>query len=213
MKSGELLFAGARELGIELSQEMLESFSIYIKELAKWNKKINLTAIREERDILIKHVLDSLAYCKGFDAKHGYKLLDMGSGAGFPALPIQIVRPEIDITLVESIGKKASFLRHIVRTLKINAAVMETRIESLPHQFLDAFDIVTARAFAEMKQAISTGRPFIKKDGVIVLSRGPEETLNEQDMHELLVQQKQRLTLTLPFSNYTRAIWVFSRAA
>ena len=211
MKQVELLTAGGRELGVGLSQADADIFATYLEELEKWNKKINLTAISGELDFVVKHILDSLAYLKGLDSTPGLKLLDMGSGAGFPALPIKIARPEIDVTLVESVGKKATFLRHIARTLKINATVIEARVESLPKQFHDAFDIVTARAFSDMKKAIAVGKPFLKNNGIIVLSRGPEEALNEQDMAGLHIQLKQRIALTLPFSDYERAIWVFCR--
>ena len=133
MTPRELLITGANELGIELSVEQVNSLFIYLAELKKWNKKINLTAIRDERDMIVKHVLDSLSYIKGFDPTAGQMLLDMGSGAGFPAFPIKVARPEISVTLVESVKKKASFLRHIIRTLELTGAeVIDKRTEELP---------------------------------------------------------------------------------
>src|SRR5512147_37598 len=117
MTPRELLITGAKELGIELTAEQVNSLFIYLVELKKWNRKINLTAIRDERDIIVKHLLDSLSYIKGFEPIERPMLLDMGSGAGFPALPIKVARPEISVVLVESVKKKASFLRHIIRTL------------------------------------------------------------------------------------------------
>ncbi|HET7318364.1 MAG TPA: RsmG family class I SAM-dependent methyltransferase, partial [Nitrospirota bacterium] len=95
MTPRELLITGAKELGIDLSVEQVNSLFIYLAELKKWNRKINLTAIRDERDVIIKHVLDSLSYIRGFGQTERVRLLDMGSGAGFPALPIKVVRPGI----------------------------------------------------------------------------------------------------------------------
>lgn len=208
----ELLMKGAEELGIALSIEQINSFFIYFAELKKWNQKINLTTIREERDMIIKHGLDSLSYIKGFSLAQGLKLLDMGSGAGFPALLIKIVHPEITVTLVESVKKKASFLRHIIRTLKLNEAdVVDKRTEELPDSLHTAFDVITARAFADMKSALSAGLPFLKPGGLMVLSRGPEETINDQELARARVSLEKRIELMLPHSDYKRAIWVFRK--
>jgi 16S rRNA (guanine527-N7)-methyltransferase len=208
----ELLNNGAEKLGISLSVEQINTLFIYLAELKKWSKKINLTAIKDERDVVIKHVLDSLSYSNGFTPSRGLRLLDMGSGAGFPALPIKIAFPGISITMVESVKKKASFLRHIIRTLKLTeTAVIDTRTEELSASFLSTFDIVTARAFANMKSAISEGMPLLKPGGLVVLSRGPEETINDQDLVRAGVSRESRIDLTLPYSDYKRTIWVFKK--
>ena len=109
MTPRELLIAGTRELDISLSIDQVNSFFVYLAELKKWNRKINLTAITEERDAVIKHLLDSLSYLKGFSPAQGLRLLDMGSGAGFPAIPIKLAMPGISVTLVESVKKKTLF--------------------------------------------------------------------------------------------------------
>ena len=212
MTPRELLIAGATELGIELSVEQVNSLFIYLAELKKWNRKINLTAIRDERDMIVKHVLDSLTYIKGFDPNAGQMLLDMGSGAGFPAFPIKVARPEITVTLVESVKKKASFLRHIVRTLELTGAeVIDKRIEELQSPSWDSFDVVTARAFANMDKALAAGTSFLKSGGLMVLSRGPEETVSEKGVLKAGVIVEKKIELTLPHSDYKRAIWVFRK--
>jgi 16S rRNA (guanine527-N7)-methyltransferase len=213
MTPRELLHSGAKVLGISLTIEQINSVFIYLAELKKWNQKINLTAIRDEEDIIIKHVLDSLSYIHGFTPAPGLRLLDMGTGAGFPALPIKIAYPGLSITMVDSIKKKASFLRHIIRTLKLTETeVLDTRAEELPGSLLSTFDVVTARAFADMKSAIATGMPLLRPDGLMVLSRGPEETINEQDLVRAGISLESRTDLTLPYSNYKRTIWVFKKA-
>jgi 16S rRNA (guanine527-N7)-methyltransferase len=212
MTPRELLQKGAQELGISLTNEQINSVFIYLAELHKWNQKINLTAIRDENDIIIKHVLDSLSYIHGFAPAPGLRLLDMGSGAGFPALPIKISVSEISITMVESIKKKVSFLRHIVRTLKLTECeILDSRTEDISGSLLSTYDVVTARAFADMRSAIAEGMPLLKPGGLMVLSRGPEETINEQNLARIGVSLERRTDLTLPFSDYKRTIWVFKK--
>jgi len=205
-----LLTSGAQKLGIMLSDQQADAFMVYLVELEKWNRKINLTAIRNDQDIVIKHFLDSLSYLKGFVPAPALRLLDMGAGAGFPAVPIKIAHPELGVTMVESVNKKASFLRHIVRTLKLtDIVVVDKRTDELPPSHHRTYDVVTARAFADMKAAISEGAPFLKPGGLMVLSRGPEETIDEGSvLKEGLIIEK-RLDLSLPHSNDPRAIWIF----
>jgi len=213
MTPRELLISGAKELGIVLSIEQVNSLFVYLAELKKWNRKINLTAITEERDTVIKHLLDSLSYLKAFSPAPGLRLLDMGSGAGFPAIPLKIAAPDIFITMVESVKKKASFLRHIARTLPLpGAEILDKRMEELPDTYRSSFDIVTARAFADMPEALGHGVLFLKSHGLMILSRGPEETVSEQELDKAGVRVEQRLELRLPHSDYKRAIWVFKKA-
>ena len=208
----DIVKSGAEELGLSLSIEQINSIFIYLTELKKWNQKINLTGIRDERDSLIKNVLDSFSYVKGFTPAPGLTLLDMGSGAGFPALPIKIAYPGISITMVDSVKKKASFLRHIVRTLQLpGVTVLDKRTEEISSSLHATFDIVTARAFADMASALSAGTPFLRPDGRIVLSRGPEESLPDEALAKRGVAVAQRIDLTLPHSDHKRVIWVFTK--
>jgi 16S rRNA (guanine527-N7)-methyltransferase len=209
----ELLISGAEELGITLTVEQVNSLFILLAELKKWNNKINLTAIKGERDTVIKHVLDSLSHIQGFIPAPGLKLLDMGSGAGFPAIPIKIACPELTVTLVESVKKKASFLRHAIRTLQLSdMEVLDIRMEELPDPCHGTYDVVTARAFADMNLALSASAAFLKAGGFAVLSRGPEESITEQELTRAGFIQNKKIELTLPHSDYKRAIWVFKKA-
>src|SRR5512144_2311910 len=212
MTPRELLITGAKELGIDRSVEQVNSLFIYLAELKKWNGKINLTAIRDERDVIIKHVLDSLSYIKGFGPPAGPRLLDMGSGAGFPAFPIKVIKPDISVTLVESVKKKASFLRHVIRTLGLAGAdVIDKRIEEIENSSRSSYDVVTARAFATMDAALAAGVPFLRTGGLMVLSRGPEEIISEKEFRNTGVHVEKKIELTLPHSDYKRAIWVFKK--
>jgi 16S rRNA (guanine527-N7)-methyltransferase len=208
----EALTIGAKELGITLSEKQVNSFFIYFIELKKWNNKINLTSIRDERDIVIKHGLDSLSFTLGIALDSSVNLLDLGSGAGLPALPIKITYPEVAVTLVESVKKKASFLRHIIRLLALNKIdVIDRRIEELPVSYQAMFNVVTARAFTDMKSVLSIGVPFLKPGGLVILSRGPEETILDHDLVQVGCILEKKIRLILPHSNYKRQIWVFKR--
>ena len=208
------LIDGASAFGIALTEEQADSCLVYLVELEKWNRKINLTAIRGEREIVIKHFIDSFSYVKGFDPRPGMALLDMGSGAGFPALPVKIAFPGLFVTMVESVRKKATFLRHIIRTLKIEGAlVLDSRTDSLPDTYRSSCDVVTARAFAEMGTALKEGTVFLKPGGLMVLSRGPEETISGEAAACHGMALESRLDLNLPISGDPRAIWIFRKRA
>ncbi len=212
MNARELLIAGAEELGTPLTSEQVNLLFIFLAELKKWNRRINLTAIRGERDTIVKHVLDSLAYLKGFTPLPGLKLLDMGSGAGFPAIPLKIACPDISVTLVESVKKKAAFLRHIVRTLSLaDIRIVDARTEELGKSNTSSYDVVTARAFADMNAALSAGIVFLKPEGLIVLSRGPEENITDQELVIKGIRVRRKIELKLPQSDYNRMVWVFNR--
>ncbi len=214
MTPRELLTSGTADLGVFLTPEQVNSFFVYSSELSKWNRKINLTSITNERDIIIKHFLDSLAYLKGFTPAPGARLLDMGSGAGFPAIPLKIACPVLAATLVESVKKKGSFLRHIIRTLGLEEIeVRDVRIEELPEAVRKSYDIVTARAFADIRSAVAAGASFLKPGGVIVLSRGGEETVDENVVKRYGVSIEQKIDISLPHSDYKRVIWILKRSS
>jgi len=208
-----MLVEGAQVLGVPLSEQQTDAFLVYLVELEKWNRKINLTSIRDEQGIIVKHFLDSLSYQKGFAPAAGMALLDIGSGAGFPALPLKIACPDLSVTLVEAVNKKASFLRHILRTLNIQGAGVEAkRTEQLAASFYARFAVVTARAFASMEKALLEGSRFLAPGGSVVLSRGPDEMI-EQALAErcgFLVEKVERFAL--PFLHEQRAIWVFKKS-
>lgn len=213
MTPRELLSSGAKDLDIPLTVEQINTFFIYMAELRKWNRKINLTAITDDRDVVIKHLLDSLSYIKGFTPVPGLRLLDMGSGAGFPAIPIRIACPGISVTLVESVKKKGAFLRHIVRTLPVTETeVIDARTDQLPASYRASYDLVTARAFADISAALAAGTRFLKTDGLMVLSRGPEETITEQEISAAGMALEKKIDLMLPHSDYKRTILVFRKA-
>jgi 16S rRNA (guanine527-N7)-methyltransferase len=147
-----------------LDLETAEKFAAYLALLQKWNAKTNLTAIRDEEGILSRHFLESIL-CAQALAVNVSNLLDFGSGAGFPGIPIALIRNEIEVTLAESQHKKAAFLREAVRTLGLNTKVHSARAEIL----MERFDCVTLRAVDNMAEAIPAAINLLKPDGSLAI--------------------------------------------
>lgn len=155
-------------LQIELTEEQLDCFSLYEELLLSWNEKFNLTAITDKTEILLKHFLDSLFGCVVVDFKYK-SICDIGSGAGFPGIPLAIVNPTAQVTLVEANGKKISFLNEVVNKLKLyNVAVINSRAEDLS-KFRNHFDYLTARAVTKTNVLVEIGVPLLKINGKLVL--------------------------------------------
>jgi 16S rRNA (guanine527-N7)-methyltransferase len=178
----ELLKRGLEELLLPPFEEYLISFKTYLLELKKWNRAYNLTGIKKDADIITKHFLDSLLYMKGMP-RGSLKVADIGSGAGFPGIPIKIIRPEIEMYLIESSVKKSLFLRHIINLLKIkNIAVIEERVEHIKKSFI--VDIAMTRALFTIDDFIKKASHIVKDGGMLIHSKGPkvrEELKNLKD--------------------------------
>jgi 16S rRNA (guanine527-N7)-methyltransferase len=206
------LIDGAATFGLGLTDEQSDACLVYLVELEKWNRKFNLTAIRDEREIITKHFIDSFSYLRGFDPEPGMALLDMGSGAGFPALPIKIAAPALLVVMVESVRKKGTFLRHIIRTLRLEGVeVLDARTGALLPEHYARYDVVTARAFADMGTVLQEGPLFLKPGGLMILSRGPAETVSDDTVSEHGMLIKARHKIILPGSGDPRALWVFQK--
>jgi 16S rRNA (guanine527-N7)-methyltransferase len=147
-----------------LDPALIISFQGYLSLLLRWNARVNLTAIRDEDGILTRHFVESIACAQALPAGIG-TLLDFGTGAGFPGIPIALCRPEIAVTLAESQGKKAAFLREAVRVLGVSAKVYSGRAESLTAQF----DCVILRAVDRMEMAVQAAAQLIAPEGWLAL--------------------------------------------
>src|SRR5882762_1992787 len=165
---------GLEQLGLDpRDEQLLAAFESYRKELLDWNTRINLTAITDPQDVLLKHFLDSLSLLKAYTNPEA-RLLDIGSGAGFPGLPLKIVRPQWHVTLLEATGKKTLFLRHMVETLQLrDVEIIHGRAEELAHkrEYRATFDIVTARAVSALPTLLEYCAPYCRVGGVIVLPK------------------------------------------
>ncbi len=169
----ELFVFGVRQLGLELNEQELEQFLRYREELLEWNTRINLTAITDPEEVLLKHFLDSLSLLLVYD-RPAARLLDIGAGAGFPGLPLKIVRPQWQVLLLEATGKKVTFMRHVIEALQLRDVIaLHGRAEELGRDagYRASFDVVTARAVASLPTLLEYAAPFCRVGGQIILSR------------------------------------------
>ena len=161
------LETGLRQLGLDAA--LAEPLLAYLALLARWNATYNLTAIRDPREMLVKHLLDSLAMHAHLDGIES--LADLGTGPGLPGIPLAIARPGLQVTLVESNGKKARFLREAARQLKLgNASVVESRIEAFDAP--GRFDAITARALATLPLILQLGGHLLQPQGRLLAMKG-----------------------------------------
>ena len=170
-----------KENDIKISEDQMNNFILYMYNLIEWNKKINLTAIKEEEDIIVKHFIDSILIEKEIS---GDKLIDIGSGAGFPGIPLKIVRNDLDVTLIDSVNKKVLFMQDSIDKLKLdNIVAVHCRAEDYAHdkQFRESFDVATSRAVANMSTLVEYMLPFVKVGGKCICMKGPnsEEEIND----------------------------------
>ena len=170
------LIEGAKNFGIELNLTQKAQFSTFLDELKLWNERTNLTAIREDDDIIKKHFLDSLSVLSAIP-KNTQTVIDVGTGAGFPGLPIAIAEPNISVTLLESSDKKVEFLKHIVSKLELkNVIVLSGRAEdggkNLSHR--EKYDVATARAVANLATLAEYLLPFIRIGGKMIAQKSAE---------------------------------------
>lgn len=150
-----------------LSVDALHGFDQYLELLLKWNSRLNLTAIRDPEAILRRHFIECIQCAQALPQRNSQNLLDFGSGAGLPGIPIAICRPNIGVTLAESQRKKAAFLREAIRTLGLSAEVFDARVEDLPKD--RQFAIITLRAVDRMREACETALPLLRGDGRIIV--------------------------------------------
>ncbi len=177
--------------GIELSEEALEKFSIYSSFLVEYNEKVNLTAITDSEGIAVKHFIDSLLLGEKFKIKEGASMADVGTGAGFPSVPLKIVRDDIRLTLIDSLNKRITFLGELSEKLGQDNQLVHARAEQagIDSKLREKFDVVTARAVAELRVLAEYCLPFVKVGGYFVSLKGPsgaEELENAKNAIELL---------------------------
>lgn len=169
------------ELGINLSQEQLNQFDIYCNFLLEYNSHTNLTAIKEEDQVYLKHFYDSITFLKALDIPKYSNLLDIGTGAGFPGMVLKIVFPNLEVTLLDSNNKKIDFLKELTKKLgltKIN--FYHGRAEEFCIKNRESFDIVTARAVANMPVLTELCLPLVKINGYFIALKGSnQEELNK----------------------------------
>lgn len=212
-----LLIEGAKTFGISITEKTVEAFDLYLKELLKWNQKINLTALRTEREVVLKHFLDSLSAVPHL-LQVSY-LLDIGSGAGFPGIPIKIALPSLEVTLIDSVRKKVDFESHIIRTLALRGIkAIHGRVQDreILEMWAGRFDGVIARAFSDLEDLLSLGAPFLKIGGVLLAMKGKTPTEELRQLSPTIKTRyrlKETANFLLPFSSMKRTLLLFEKVS
>jgi len=212
---------GAKSLGVDLDREATGLLATYAVELLAWNRKCNLTAITDPMEVAEKHMVDALAVAPYIPS--GSRLLDIGSGGGFPGIPVRIVDASLSVTLVDAVRKKVSFLKHVARVLKLSGVeAIHARAEEFCKEEGrgQSYDVVTSRAFSAMDTFVPMALPFLKPGGRIIAMKGKgfEEDLERLKVCEAAYAAEGISLVTdliryeLPFSKSRRALFVITVA-
>ncbi len=185
--------------GVELDEKAKERLNIYGNTLLEWNEKMNLTAIKEPTDVVIKHFLDSLTFFKCAKPVSGAKIIDVGTGAGFPGMVLKIARPDLDITLLDGLNKRLVFLDEVSKRVGLSLELLHLRAEEggKKKELREQFDYSCARAVAPLNVLLEYCVPFVKKGGSFIALKGPaakEEVTSAQNAARLLGVDTPRLT-------------------
>ena len=200
----------------ELTEKQLQQFEDYMKLLLEWNEKINLTAITEEDDIILKHFVDSLTISKYI--KKNSNIVDVGTGAGFPGIPVKIAHEDVDVTLVDSLNKRILFLNEVIEKLKLQKVqTLHFRAEEFGQnkKYRESFDIATSRAVANLSTLVEYLLPLVKVGGICICMKGSEveeELENSKKAIQILGGKIENVEeFTLPDSDIKRNIVIIKK--
>ena len=207
-----------RAKGIDLSERQIEQFRTYFTELVEWNEKMNLTAITDEPSVYLKHFYDSISAAFYVDFSKEMTVCDVGAGAGFPSIPLKICYPHIELTIVDSLNKRITFLNHLADELQLeNVHFVHARAEEFGKNkaYREQFDLVTARAVARLSVLSELCVPLVKKGGQFVAMKGaagPEELIDAKSALNILgVELVEQFDFELPEEDSERTIYVFDK--
>ncbi|MCI0455341.1 MAG: 16S rRNA (guanine(527)-N(7))-methyltransferase RsmG [Candidatus Dadabacteria bacterium] len=213
MKLDELLVNGAKELGAMLTSGQVALFLEYLKKIKSWNKRINITGIDDERKIVINHFLDSITTVQ-FVSEYS-RVLDIGSGGGFPGIPLKIIKPSLELILIDSIQKKVFFMRDVIRRLGLKEIkAILGRAEDAGNEIPRAyFDLVVSRAIGEIDEILDLGAPYLRERGEIILMRGKKgiEEWEEIEHKSRNFKLKDFKKVSLPYSRHERTILIVTK--
>lgn len=204
MNFKEKLYTEVENLGIELDDTALDRFYTYYKMLVDYNTRMNLTAITEENEVIVKHFCDSLSLLAKCQIQKGAKVIDVGTGAGFPGIPLLIARPDIKLTLLDGLNKRLVFLSDVLKEIELEAEIVHSRAEegAQNKSYREKYDVATSRAVARLSVLAEYCLPYVKKGGVFIAMKGPaageeiEEAKNALKLLGGTVSQVQEYTLS-----------------
>ena len=203
------------KLGIEVNEEKLDLLEKFYNLLIEWNEKINLTAIIEKKDVYLKHFYDSLTLYKAIDLNKELYLCDVGTGAGFPGIVLKIFFPNLRIKLIDSLQKRVNYLNEVIKELDLkNIDAEHVRMEDYSKNHVEEFDIITARAVANLGVLSEISVKALKKEGHLIFLKGKlEEELDVFLKHSkdlgLILDKKEEFLL--PYENSNRTIIDFKK--
>ena len=203
MRHVETFTQNARQLlGLQLSREQIAAFKLLEEELLEWNDRFNLTAIRDKEGIETKHFLDSLSCLMALDLKAAPRsLIDVGTGAGFPGIPLKLMLPNMRLTLVESIQKKAGFCTHVVEKLGLRQVqILPERAEDVGQDpaHRESYDLATARAVAAMPTLVEYLLPLVRIGGLVIMQKGERAQLEALKSEKVIQRLGGKIRVILP---------------
>lgn len=220
MNNASILKNGIEDLGLNCTDETIEKFSKYREILVEWNQKMNLTGIEDEKEVFIKHFLDSLASVKKGYIKDGMSIIDVGTGAGFPGLPLKICLENSKVTLLDSLNKRINFLSEVCSSINIeDIELIHGRAEDFgkDENYREQYDIATARAVAGLPILMEFCTPFIKVGGYFVCLKGPnadtELEESKKAMEVLGLEFVEKIDVKLPEIELKHNIVVFKKVS
>lgn len=218
MTNRDILKKGLEDLGITASDKILNDFKIYREILVDWNQKMNLTGIEDEKEVYIKHFLDSVSAVKNNYIKDGISIIDVGTGAGFPGLPLRICLENIELTLLDSLNKRINFLQEVSDSLELdNIEFIHGRAEDFGklEEYREQYDVATARAVAGLPILMEFCVPFVKVGGHFICLKGPNANLELEEskaaMEVLGVELIEKIDIELPETDLDHNILVFKK--
>jgi 16S rRNA (guanine527-N7)-methyltransferase len=197
----DLLVQGLGELKIDVDTDQIELFDTFLKELLKWNSKYNLTAITNEKDIIIKHFLDSAIISKKIPCICD-KMIDIGSGAGFPTLVLKILKPDVSLTSLDSNEKKIFFQKNVIRKLKldhIKFIVSRAEDSSFIKDYNNYFECAIVRALKQLNEILRLAYPIVKKGGRIFILKGKKYKYELEELNGSKVGGRFKLIKIEPY--------------
>ncbi len=214
----KLLSDGLSHFNIQLADEIIRNEMLFLDELLRWNRSINLTSITRYDDAIEKHLVDSLLLLPHLGQIE--KMIDLGSGGGLPGIPLAIAVANLQVVSIDSVGKKINFQRHLKRFLSLdNLYIEQSRAEQLSSSMLDqeSFDLVVARAFTSLERLLGYASPWLKPGGRVIAMKGPEGSCELQSVQPIIQQYRFNdpavFSYKLPFSQAERQLLVLKKMA
>lgn len=220
MTNIDTLIKGLSKLNFEINQDKLEKFKMYKSLLKEWNDKINITAIKEDEEIDIKHFLDSLTVFKTGKITKGKRIIDIGTGGGFPGVPIKIMEEDTEVVLLDSLNKRLIFLEEVIKELNLkNIRTIHERAENLgkKEDYRETFDIAVSRAVASLNLLAEYCLPFVKVGGYFIAMKGsqPNEEIKEAEKAIKILGGKleDKIDVNIPQSDIVHSLLLIKKTS